>query len=106
MDGFKQFIIKLATQLATGDFVVYVECEGEKIFSADVVGYNEEYMTVKVRFHLDDLTKPGMKRVPKFGFGFGTVDEDEYELIPTQVPVKEENVYYTHILFKNQIEQL
>jgi hypothetical protein len=93
---FKDFLIKLFTQMSTGNFTVKVECADNKIFDADVIGYSEEYMTVKVRFHSDKLTKPGIKKVPTYGFGFGT-DDNDYILEQVQVPVKEENIWFENI---------
>jgi hypothetical protein len=93
---FKDFLIKLFTQMSTGNFTVKVECSGNKTFDADVIGYSEEYMTVKVRFHSDKLTKPGTKRVYMCDFGFGTSDDD-YTLEDIQVPVKEENIWFENI---------
>ena len=97
-DEFKEFLIKLFTKMATGDFTVKVECANDKMFEADVIGYSEEYMNIHVRFHSDDLTKPGVERVPTHGWGYGGPDEDEdYDLVPTQIPVKEEQVFFQSI---------
>ena len=82
--------------MSTGNFTVKVECAGNKTFDADVIGYSEEYMTVKVRFHSDKLTKPGTKEVPTYGFGFGG-DDNDYILENVQVPVKEENIWFENI---------
>jgi hypothetical protein len=56
MIEFKAFLIELFKQLSTGDFNVNVECGNNQLFTADVVGYDEEYMTIKVKFHSDKLT--------------------------------------------------
>jgi len=97
--NFKVFLTNLLTQLASGDFNVFVECKNDKLFEARVIGYSEEYMRVKVRFFSDDLTKPGTKRVPTVSFGY--VSEDEYDLVHIQVPVKEEDVYFSSIILKH-----
>ena len=94
---FKDFLIKLFTQMSTGNFTVKVECAENKSFDADVIGYSEEYMTIKVRFHSDKLTKPGTKRVHTCGFGYGTSDDDNYTLEVVQVPVKEESIWFENI---------
>ena len=96
-EQFKEFLIKLFTQMSTGNFDVNVECADNKNFLARVIGYSEEYMTIKVKFYSNDLTKPGFKRVPRLGFGFGTSDDNDYILEETQVSVKEENVWYKNI---------
>lgn len=94
---FKEFLIKLFTQMGKGNFTVQVECANDKLFDADVIGYSEEYMTIKVRFHSDELTKPGTKEVRSGGFGYGTSDDDNYTLEVVQVPVKEEDVWFENI---------
>ena len=91
---FKDFLICLFAKMSTGDFTVKVECAENKLFDADVIGYSVEYMTINVRFHSDDLTKPGVKQVP-VAWGFGS--EPEYTLEHVQIPVKCENVYYKSI---------
>ena len=47
MEEFKAFLIELFKQLSTNDFIVDVECGNNKLFPADVVGYDEEYITIK-----------------------------------------------------------
>lgn len=98
-EQFKAFLLKLLGQLATGNFTVLVDCQDNKQFPADVIGYDEELMRIKVRFHADTLTKPGTKRVPRTGWGFGGTGEDaEYDLVSTQVPVKEESIWWESII--------
>lgn len=95
---YREFLVKLFGKLATGDFTVDVECQDDKIFKADVIGYSDEYMTVTVRFHSDTLSKLGVGRKYSTGFGYGTSDDDTpYELVNVLVPVKVENIYYTSI---------
>lgn len=102
MEEFKEFMIKLATRMATGNFTVKVDCSTDTVdkqFAADVIGYSEQYMTVEVRYHLDTLTKPSTKRVSKLFWGFGGQDDDEdYELVETQVPVKTDHINYRYII--------
>ena len=64
MIEFKTFLIELFKQLSTNDFTVSVECGNNQLFPADVVGYDEETMRIKVKFHSDELTKPGRKEIP------------------------------------------
>lgn len=95
---FKAFLIKLFGQLATGNFTVLVDCQDNKQFPADVIGYDEERMRVKVRFHADTLTKPGYERVKVQGWGGDKGDEDDYQLVEVQVPVKEESIWWESII--------
>jgi len=92
---FRDFLMKMFSQLATGNFTVVVENNKGEKFPADVIGYSEEYMTVHVRFHSDNLTKPGTKQVPRVSFGYGT--EEEYDIVEIRVPVKTEHIFYTSI---------
>lgn len=95
---FKEFLIKLFTQMGKGNFTVKVQCADDKLFEADVIGYSEEYMTIKVRFHSDELTKPGTKKERSGGFGYGTSDDDDnYTLEVVQAHVKEEDVWFENI---------
>jgi hypothetical protein len=97
---FREFLIRLFTQMSTGDFTIMVQCADDKEFSAEVIGYSEEYMTIEVRFHSDELTKPGVERVPRHGFGFGGPGDDNYDLVPVRVPVKKERVWFENIRLK------
>ncbi len=92
---FRNFLIKMFSQLATGNFTVVVENNKGEKFPADVIGYSEEYMTVHVRYHSDNLTKPGTKQVPRASFGYGT--EEEYNTVEIQVPVKTDHIFYTSV---------
>ena len=94
---FKEFLIKLFTQMATGNFIVKVECGDGILFDADVIGYSEEMMEIKVRFHSDDLTKPGTKRIYSTSFGYDMNDGENYRLEDIRIPVKEENIFFESI---------
>lgn len=54
-----------------------VECADNKCFPADVIGYSEEYMTIDVRFHADNLQKPGRCEEKRPSFGYGTTYDDD-----------------------------
>ncbi|MFZ2486953.1 MAG: hypothetical protein WAZ19_02430 [Anaerolineae bacterium] len=95
MVEFREFLIRLFQHLSTGDFTVIVECSGGEEFKADVIGYSEEYMEVHVRFHSDNLQKPGVREV-KIG-GFGYESEETVSLEACMVPVKDEHVFWTNI---------
>lgn len=96
MEEFKEFLIKLFTQMSSGNFTVMVSCANNKQYPADVIGYSEEYMTVKVRFHSDELRKPARRevKVPTFTLDEKIIMEDY------MAPVKEENIFWTHIELK------
>lgn len=96
MKEFKEFLIKLFTQMSSGNFTVMVRCANNKQYPADVIGYSEEYMTIKVRFHSDELRKPARREVkaPAFMLTEETIMEDY------MAPVKEENIFWTHIELK------
>ena len=100
MNEFKEFLIKLFAQMSTGDFTVMVECANNEKYEADVIGYSEEFMTIKVRFHSDNLTKPGYITQRRSGWGFD--EDDAYESVYADIPVKEENVWYKAIILKNK----
>lgn len=95
MSNFKEFLINLFKQLSTGDFTINVHNDKGKVFPADVIGYSEEYQTIKVRFHSDELQKPDRKEVPvnRFRYDIG----EETEMIDVMVPVKIENIYWENI---------
>ena len=57
MKEYKEFMLKLFTRLAIGNDKVGVEISNGKIEIAHVIGYDDEYMTVKVCFESDVLTK-------------------------------------------------
>jgi hypothetical protein len=97
MIEFRTFLIELFKQLATGDFIVNVECVN-KLFLADVVGYDEETMRIKVKFHSDELTKPGRKEIPNEGFGYET--EETFTMVDCVTPVKVENIWWQSIKLK------
>lgn len=99
MIEFKAFLVELFKQLATGDFVVNVQCADNKLFEADLVGYDEEYMTIKVKFHADSLTKPETKRVESESFGYDS--EESFILVDCNIPVKIENVWWELIKLDN-----
>jgi hypothetical protein len=99
MIEFKAFLIELFKQLSTGDFNVNVECGNNQLFTADVVGYDEEYMTIKVKFHSDKLTKPGRKEIPFEGFGYET--EETFTMVDCNIPVKVENIWWESIKLRN-----
>jgi hypothetical protein len=99
MIEFKTFLIELFKQLSTGDFNVNVECGNNQLFTADVVGYDEEYMTIKVKFHSDKLTKPGRKEIPFEGFGYET--EETFTMVDCNIPVKVENIWWESIKLRN-----
>jgi hypothetical protein len=98
MEDFKKFLIDLFKRLSTGDFTVTVECADGKEFTADVIGYSEEYMTIEVRFHSDELQKPGRKEVPYVGFGYG--HSEETQMVDCMVPVKVEKIWWKDIKLK------
>ena len=98
MEEFRNFLIKLFTKMATGDFTVKVKCANDELFDADVVGYSQEYMTINIRFHSDKLVKPEYKRIPVASFGYDMSDDENYRLEEVKVPVKEENVYFKSIV--------
>lgn len=98
MIEFKAFLIELFKQLSTNDFIVDVECGNNKLFPADVVGYDEEYMTIKVKFHSDELTKPGRKEIPNQGFGYEM--EETFIMVDCNIPVKVENIWWESIKLK------
>jgi hypothetical protein len=98
MVEFKNFLIELFKQLSTGDFTVNVECANNKLFLADVVGYDDEYMTIKVKFHSDELTKPGRKRIPTNEFGYEM--EETFIMVDCTLPVKVENIWWESIKLK------
>lgn len=91
----KSFLIELFKQMSTGDFTVEVRCQDDKCFKADVIGYNENYQTVSVRFHSDNLVKSisTTEEVKSWGFDM----EPKYESVIKKVPIKEETVYYERI---------
>jgi hypothetical protein len=95
MEDFKKFLIKLFTQLATGNSTVNVKCANDEVFAADVIGYSEEYMTIEVMFHSDSLQKPGRKEVPYTGFGYGT--SEETVMVDCMIPVKREKIWWENI---------
>ena len=95
MEDFKEFLIKMFTQLATGDSTVNVECANGQEFAADIIGYSEEYMTIEVRFQSDKLQKPGRKEVPYTGWGYG--DSEETEMVDCMIPIKVERVWWESI---------
>jgi len=97
MEEFRVFLIKLFTKMATGDFTVKVKCANDELFDADVIGYSQEYMTINVRFHSNELVEPGFKRIP-IPFGYGMSDDDNYTLEKVKVPIKEKNIYYESIV--------
>jgi hypothetical protein len=90
MEEYKEFLIKLFKQLSTGNFTVMVN-----EYPADIIGYSDENMTVRVRYHSDELTRPGTKRVESFRWSFS--DEQEYDLVECRIPVKVENVWWENI---------
>jgi hypothetical protein len=98
MEDYRNFLIDMFKQLSTGDFTVTVDCANGKEFAADVIGYSEEYMTVEVRFHSDELQKPGRKEVPYIGFGYGT--SEETVMVDCMVPVKVEKIWWESIKLK------
>lgn len=99
MEEFKAFLIELFKQLSTNDFTVNVECGNNKLFLADVVGYDDEYMTIKVRFHSDKLTKPGRKEIPNRTFGYES--EETFTMVDCTIPVKVENIWWKSIKLNN-----
>ena len=96
MEEFKEFLIKLFTQMSSGNFTVMVSCANNKQYPADVIGYSEEYMTVKVRFHSDELRKPARREVKVSSWGL----EEETMMEDYMAPVKEENIFWTSIEIK------
>jgi hypothetical protein len=94
-NNFKEFLIQLFTKMSTGDFTILVKCADDKIFPADVIGYSEEYMTIEVMFHSDELQKPGRKEVPGGGFGYGT--SEETIMVDCMIPVKREKIWWENI---------
>jgi hypothetical protein len=99
MEDFKVFLINLFKQLSTGDFTVNVDCADDKQFSADVIGYSEEYMTIEVRFHSDELTKPGRREVKQVSFGY-SIGDDDVIMEDCIVPVKVERIWWESIKLK------
>ena len=95
MEDYKEFKNKLFGRLSTGNYTVMVQCANDIKFPADVVGWSEEYMTVKVRFHSDKLTKPSLERVYNNGLG---MDEESYELLEVQIPVRVEDIWWKSII--------
>lgn len=96
IEHFRSFIQDLSAQLATGNFSVVVETDSGKEFTADVVGYNEEFMNIHVRFHRDDLVKLAPVEKPAPGF-FLSNYERETITVWENIPVKTEYVSYTCI---------
>jgi len=96
MEEFKEFLIKLFAQMSLGNPTVMVRCANNEQHLADVIGYSEEYMTIKVRFHSDELRKPARRevKVPTLGLEEETMIEDY------MAPVKEENIFWTYIEIK------
>jgi hypothetical protein len=95
MEPFNVFLIQLFKQLSTGNFTVNVECGDNQLFPADVIGYDEETMRVKVKFHSDKLTKPGRKQIPNNGFGYET--EETFIMVDCTIPVKVESIWWESI---------
>ena len=98
MEEFKAFLIEIFQQLSTGDFTVDVECANNQLFKADVIGYDEETMRIKVKFHSNDLTKPGRKEVPNQGFGYES--EETFIMVDCKIPVKIESIWWEAIKLK------
>lgn len=98
MIEFKAFLIELFKQLATGNSTVDVECANNQLFQADIVGYDEETMRIKVKFHSDKLTKPGRKKITNEGFGYET--EETFTMVDCAIPVKLESIWWESIKLK------
>ena len=90
---YKEFLKQLFAQMSTGNFTVNVKCENNECHNAEVIGHDDSYMTVKVRYHSDNLTKPGMVREQNETNSW--TDYDNWVI--AQIPVKEDNIHWTHI---------
>ena len=95
MEEYNDFMKQLFTQLSMGNKIVSVINNEYKSFPADVIGYSEEYMTIKVRYHSNDLTIPKSVEVKSCGWGYDLEDDVRYEV--KQVPIKEMDVYWSAI---------
>jgi hypothetical protein len=94
---FREFMSRLASNMAKGDFEVMVICAGGLEYPADVVGYDEERMNLKVKFHSDSMVKETTVWIEAEEPNFGGCDghfEDK------KIPVKEATVYFDQIKFK------
>jgi hypothetical protein len=98
MKEFNEFLIKLFTHMSTGNFTVKVICKDDVLFDADVIGYSEEYMTVKVKFHSDNLTKPGYIRKERTKLWSMEKYDDDYDLVEANIPVKVDDINYKYIV--------
>lgn len=85
--------------MAGGNFFVNVECEGGKEFQARVTGYDENRMEVSVEFVSDVLSiKKFVRVVTPRGFGgMGPEDDDRYDLVEKDVPIKQFTTVFTNI---------
>jgi len=81
------------------DFVVGVECEDGGIIKGDVIGYDTEFETVKVKFHSDTLkVKKTILKEIDIGFGMSYDDNLRYEYVTESVPVKIHTSKYQYII--------
>lgn len=81
--------------MATGNFIVSVICAEGKLAPARVIGYDEERMTIKVKFVNDNLTmKDYVREYHEPGF---MVEEGDYTLVEKDVPIKEFQTFFTSI---------
>ena len=89
----ESFLLEMFKQLSFGDYQVIVKCAGDKEFPAKIIGFDKNYMTVRVRFDSDTLTQEENVRVESTGFGGTSYDEDNYHYEVKNVPVKEITVF-------------
>ena len=54
---------------------------------------------LSVKFHSDELFKPGRKEIPNHGFGYGT--EETSIMVDCNIPVKVENIWWENIKIEN-----
>lgn len=90
MNEFKLFIQELAKQLALGNFNVKVISKDNIELDAVVIGYDERYNTITVRFLSDNITTEEYVEddSPTFSYDF----ENNTRYIRKKVPVKTMNV--------------
>lgn len=92
---------RIFERLAQGKRTVLVDCKDSVKFPADIIGFDEEYMSFKVKFHSDKLQKE--TTVWEKSNDWRMSMEEEEVPVKKMVPIKIETVWASSIIIDENL---